>query len=249
MPDSKHLKKTVRNNADWCGLVCCSQMLQSRQADDFWVCTDGSLPFYPNVISLSPEAELEKFLSLKKKLDRTLRTAWGVKDSFACLDLGQEGFRLLFEAEWIWLPFEKELSLKPDGNLRVEVVRDEAGLLAWERAWAGLAKETDLPEALRLFRPSLLEAQSLTFLAGFEDLKIVCGAAGLLNGEVLGLSNIFALEQNSLSRRAALIKRMREIAPGIPLVDYENNRDLVEMCKLGFEKLGPLRVWEREGLD
>jgi hypothetical protein len=64
---------------------------------------------------------------------------------------------------------------------------------------------------------------------------------------VVGLSNLFARREDGQALRAGGIEAVLETFPGCVLVGYESRRDLAELQHLGFQTLGPLRVWVRKG--
>ncbi len=89
----------VRENAEWCDLVCRSYGLPATFGDRVWHTARRSPPFYPDAETLAPAATADELLA-------NIDTGPGcsVKDSFAVLDLTPHGFRVLFEAEWIHRP-------------------------------------------------------------------------------------------------------------------------------------------------
>ena len=96
----------VRENAEWCDLVCRSHGLPTTFGDRVWHTARRSPPFHPDAETLDPAATADELLA-------NIDTGPGcsVKDSFAVLDLTPHGFRLLFEAEWIHRP-----AAAPDGD-------------------------------------------------------------------------------------------------------------------------------------
>src|SRR4051812_27494257 len=55
-------------------------------------------PFYPNLVTLDSEVDVRSLLA---DLPRGAAQGWGLKDSFARLDLTSDGFVPAFEAIWI----------------------------------------------------------------------------------------------------------------------------------------------------
>ena len=167
--------------------------------------------------------------------------SWAVKDSFAALDLAPLGFAPLFEATWIGRP--PGAIRDPDPGLRWEVVRDEAGLAAWEAAWA--AGEEPLPA--RVFAPALLADPDIHFLAAYRAASLVAGGILNITGEgedrVVGLSNTFAAPGEDARARWLDVAAQAAIhTPGLPLVGYEHGDMLAWALDGGFAPLGPLRV-------
>ena len=134
------LHAAVINNARWCDAVCRSHGYPGEFTGRLWISARHALPFYPNAITLSPDVT-----AAEATAGQDPARPFGVKDSFARLDLGPQGLTPLFEAEWIVLP------ALPDGkDLSWDTVTDPGGLATWEAAWAGDGEVTGL------FRPSLL---------------------------------------------------------------------------------------------
>ena len=94
------LRAAVANNAAWCDAVCRSHGYPGEFAVRTWISRRHDLPFYPNAITLSPEAT-----AADTQAARAPDRAYSVKDSFARLDLAPAGLAPLFDADWIaWEP-------------------------------------------------------------------------------------------------------------------------------------------------
>jgi hypothetical protein len=191
--------------------------------------------FYPNVVTLTPEGAPRQ-LDLLSRLD--LPGRWGVKDSFATLDLAPLGFTELFSARWLHFAPEKPAPTSPSEARWVQV-RDRAALASWETAWSG-QPEGALPT---VFRPGLLEDAGTTFLAAYQGDSLVAGAIAYRAQGVVSLSNTFFKTAETGRLREELLGQLLAAFPGVPLVGYEHGDELAAWCALGFEPLGPLRVW------
>jgi hypothetical protein len=86
----------ARNNAEWCDLVCRSHGLPTAFSDWLWIAPKGSPPLYPDAVTLAPGVPVDAVLR-----EIELGPGCSVKDSFADLELGEEGFIELFEASWL----------------------------------------------------------------------------------------------------------------------------------------------------
>src|ERR1700753_2324725 len=99
------LTACVSNNTAWCDAVARAHGGETAFAPTHWSNTRQSPPFYPNLITLTPgdsEAQLATIRALAES--GALEEGWGVKDSFATLDLAPLGFEMLFAAQWLWRP-------------------------------------------------------------------------------------------------------------------------------------------------
>jgi hypothetical protein len=126
------------------------------------------------------------------------------------------------------------------------VVGGPDALARWEAAWAGLPSGQLVPESARIFRPSLLEAQGVAFLAGLRAGRITAVAAANLTGAVVGLSNVFTQEEDPAEVWAGAAALATALFPGRSLVGYERDEDLTAAQAAGFEPLAGLRVWVRD---
>jgi hypothetical protein len=90
------VRAAVRNNAQWCELVCRLHGLAADHSSSYWWTAEQPPPFYPSAVTLEPaltQPQLEEMLA---------RSAAGaVKDSYANLDLAALGYQILFSAQWI----------------------------------------------------------------------------------------------------------------------------------------------------
>jgi hypothetical protein len=162
-----------------------------------------------------------------------------VKDSFASLDLTAQGFRVLFEAEWIVRASTATRSTV--AGPRWEQVRDADGLAAWEQAW----RSDDGP--CGLFRAELLDNDDVAVLAARTEDSIVAGAVLNRGAEVVGLSNFFTEPRIASSSWAGCLALAEIVYPGRALVGYESGNQLDAARAWGFATAGPLRVWLHEG--
>jgi hypothetical protein len=218
--------------------VCSTHGITGRFDPDAWTSPRRTPPMYPDAITLGRDVPAETLLS---RIDRS--AGCSIKDSFASLDLVTDGFRVLFEAMWIYRP----PGPPPDpGEIHWERVERPEDMRAWS---ADHGDEST-------FLPALLDERSVTFLAG-RDLegRPLAGAIATEGDAAVGISNVFvkgatdasgaaaALAATYASATAAIVQRF----PGRPLVGYEAGAALIGAQAAGFQVIGPLRVWLREG--
>ncbi|SDI57850.1 hypothetical protein [Nonomuraea jiangxiensis] len=223
------INEAVRNNAEWCDLMCRTHGIPGTFTDLAWTNPTRTPPLYPDAVTLSPAASAADVLD---RIDPG--SGASVKDSFATLDL--PGFDVLFEATWIHHP-------APGGTPRPaatgdpiawEVVEDAATLREWEEAcFSGGVRD--------LFLPGLLGAASP--LCGRIEGDIVCGAMLNASGRVVGVSNVYASGCDIDAAWSGTVALAAELFPGRPLVGYESDPE--PATKQGFTPIGPLRIWLR----
>jgi hypothetical protein len=222
----------ARNNADWCATVWRSHGLVAETGPGLVACGRRTPQFYPNLVTVDRNADAAAQADFIAALCAAAPGVdVGVKDSFARLDLVDQGFELLFDARWVFRPAMQDAA--DPGPLRWRPVETAADLAAWEAAW-----NADAP-APGVFRPELLSEPAVAVLAGFDtEGRIRAGGVASQAAGVLGLSNIFGSRWGCLQAAASLW-------PDLDMVGYETGDDLKAMEYYGFAALGPLRVWTR----
>jgi hypothetical protein len=232
------------NNAVWCNAVCRAHGHATSLGPDLWINLSPAPPFYSNAVTTSPAFTAAQLSGIRALFDARLPARWSVKDSFCALDLAPLDFEILFEAEWLRLPPDAPLPAPAD---LWEPITTEGELDAWEAAWRGDAANTAARTAPHIFRPSLLGDAAIVFLALHADDRIVGVAVANRSDDgrepVCGISNLFFPDPSAEHHRAGALAAARAAFPGLPLVGYERGPDLAAVQALGFESLGPLRVW------
>ena len=232
--------RAARNNAEWCDAVFCAHGNPGEFHDDIWLNRKPVPRFYSNAGTLA-EPSPRQLALIDELIAARLPSGWTVKDSFSMLDLESRGFRLLFDAEWIYLPVSRMKDIaSARRSARWEIVRNDLALAEWESAWSRSAGDTSND---RIFLPSLLENKDVAMVAGFRESHIVAGAIANRSDDVVGWSNFFAPASETLDQARASLAMIAEIFPGLPIVGYQRGDDLRNAHALGFESLGPLRVW------
>ncbi|MFF0423396.1 hypothetical protein ACFYUJ_03150 [Streptomyces sp. NPDC004520] len=228
--DDEVLGDAVRNNADWCQTMCRAHGLTGTFGPRAWTSSVRTPLYYPEAVTLTEDAAAKDVLD---GIDRTI--PWtSVKDSYARLDLEPEGFRLLFEAQWIARPAGLPA---PAATGDWRPVRSPEELDAWALAWSG----GDAGDAM-LFRPELLADPATTVLAGHgDDGRLLGGAVLTTSPRVTGVSNLFATPGTDPSLAWAGV--LASAPADRPVVGYESGDDLPPALAAGFGTIGPLRVW------
>lgn len=231
------------NNAVWCDTVGRAHGWPGQFQPAIWINRHGSLPYYPNAVTLTGETDLPiQYQQLQELGAGELPPGWAVKDSFCTLDLKSLGFRILFEATWIYrapggIP-------KIPAPLHWQSVRTPAELATWEAAWRSASG--DDPTRPRLFPPTLLADPQVVFLAVYQEGRIGAGAILNRTGTVVGLSNLFCAEGEVVEWWANCVVAAATLFPGLALVGYEHGQDLANAQAVGFGGIGPLRIWVQQ---
>ena len=231
----------ARNNALWCDAVGRAHGAPGTFQEALWLHPADMPPYYPHAVTLTPGGAAEQLASIAQLA--AARATFGVKDSFAALDLRPLGCAVLFAATWLTRPAGAPPPAMTGDHWAV--VEDAAALAGWEAAWAGLPAEQTIPDAGRVFPPLLLAETGVRFLAGWRDGSIFAVAVANATGPVVGLSNVYSLVGDTAACWAGAVALAGRLFPGRPLVGYERGDDLIAAQRVGFRPLGELRVWAR----
>jgi hypothetical protein len=223
-PVDPRISLAARNNAEWCDAVTRSWGECGTFGPELWINSGAAPTFYPNAVTLVPMDWVPTAIA-------EAADGFAVKDSFALLDLAPLNYTPLFEAMWIWRD-PAPAPRSDDATWRV--VRDAASLSKWHEAWGGTEPTP--------FRPALLEEPDHAFVAAEVAGRIVVGCVASRSASVVGISNLFGPSDLA----AGCLAAVQDFAPGLPVVGYEADSALAKMKSLGFQALGPLRVWVRE---
>ncbi|MFF7408129.1 hypothetical protein [Streptomyces lydicus] len=231
MPKQLIVAAAARNNAEWCAAMCRSHGLEGQFGPEAWTAPARTPLYYPDAVTLAPGTDPT---ALAARLNTTAPGAT-VKDSFADLDLTGAGFHVLFEAQWIHRPAGAP-AVAP--GLAWDVAGDPEALRTWALAWDDGNGNADL------FRPELLDDPDTFVLAGRSTLgRVVAGAVASRSDQVIGISNVFALDGGPEAAWPAVLEAVHQLFPALPVVGYEHGDDLAAAVGHGFDAVGPLRIW------
>jgi len=230
-PKEVLVRAAARNNAEWCATMCRSQGVTGEFGAQAWVAPARTPLYYPDAVTLVPCADRAELVA---RID-TAAAGASVKDSFADLDLIEAGFRVLFEAQWIYRPASASTT---SSDPAWTVVDTPDTLRAWALAWDNGDGNADL------FRPALLDDPATFVLAGQSaDGRLVAGAVASRSDQVVGISNVFALDGGTDAAWPVVLDAANELFPTLPVVGYQQGDGLAAAVRHGFEPVGPLRVW------
>ena len=214
------LKAAIQANAVWCDAVCVAHGLKTRWGSDFWVCEDRPPVYYPDLITLSPEAD--PMIAGK--------AATSIKDSYDRLSLRKPYFKL-FSAHW-YMAHPTGLIGNDGKRLEVRKVRTVPELEAWSKSWGGQ------PEGDDIFPQRLLTDPRIRFLAVGGSGLAAC-LAETQYGQIWSISNLYGPREDLTH----CFRHMAEEMPGIPITGYGDEEETEMLQELGFLRLTPLSVW------
>lgn len=226
------------NNAAWCDLVCRLHGIEGQLLDEAWTSPQRTPPLFPDAVTLQPDSPVGDLL---EQIDTG--AGCSVKDSFASLDLTGEGFRMLFEAEWIVRHGTARPSVAPAVN-GWEVVDDPHHFAAWERAWRGDGPDGDA--AAGVLKAELLADPAVDVVCRRDGDDVVAGAVLHRTNGVVGVSNLFTVGVAVQPAWLGCLALVEAQHPGATVVGYESGEQLEAAFASGFDGAGSLVVWMRD---
>jgi hypothetical protein len=230
------VRAAVRNNAEWCDLMCGLHGIGSWFRGDIWAAERPSPPPYPDAMTLEPTASVESVLA-EIDIDTP---GCSIKDSFALLDLSPAGFRVLFDAHWLYRPAEPPPETEAVDPRWIRIRHADA-LSGGEKSWSG----GDQP--IGLFPGALLREQAVAVLGTSSRDRIDAGAIANCSDSLVGVSNLFTRDGDLDKAWPACLVAVTEHFPGLPVVAHEHGSALAAAFRHGFEATGALRVWVKDG--
>jgi len=227
------------NNALWCDTMYRLHHRPGQLQEACWITRHAPLPFYPNVVTLTPGIAPARYSAIINALCIAgLTGEWGVKDSFAQLDLHALQFRILFEGTWFWRAPARVAQDGALAALRWTTLTRDAELAAWERAWRAASPGPDL----RLFQPALLAEPHIAVIASYQGAQIVAGAIACRSAGAVGCSNMFVPAHAARHFQQGCLAAVMAAFPDVPLVGYSSGPAEV-VRQLACEPIGRMRVW------
>ncbi|HTQ14853.1 MAG TPA: hypothetical protein VMH86_13345 [Rhizomicrobium sp.] len=226
------LGAAVLNNALWCDVVVRANRGLTQFDRRLWRALQAAPRFYPDAITLCARDSAARVEALRALGEGRGGMMWSAKDSFADLDLSSLGMHVLFEAQWICRPSRVGVAQPRDDRLMWRAVEDETALAQWRR---GFAQADAAPD---VFDAALIGQPGIRFVGAWHGRDCLAGAVFNRHAGVCGVSNVFTPDEACRARIVELACRFAEDAP---LAGYET--DPAPWRALGFETLGPLRIW------
>lgn len=224
------LQLAITDNVHWCSAIC-----NARGADDDltvspWINLKTYPRYYPNIITRGPgeQAQVCKAIELLRSL--CIPKGWGIKDSFADLELEDLGFETVIYGSWFGgIPNAPQ---KPPEHWKKAQSINE--LRSWKAAWGEESDVHTLPDAL-------LNDSRIEFWFRFENNVLEAGFICFRTEFSVGLSNWFSPQNQSIFDMGALDVVSANF-PGVPIVFWSTSDSNVQPPDT-IERLAPLKVW------
>lgn len=231
-------QQAIFNNIGLSEAIFSSRRIKFEQTDFICYSSEKTPPLYSNLVTISKDWKPDDiFRSIDNRCEQEKWDRWSVKDSFGVLDLSEYGFTKLFDAQWIYLGAEKFRPRAADVNLRYEIVNAEDVLARWRIAW-----DSDEQLGKEIFDRKLLDDPKVYFVAGFDGKQILSGCLVNRTGNVLGISNFFAPDED-IAYWSGAIGFIFGSIERLNVVGYERKALASKLRMLGFETAGDLTVW------
>jgi hypothetical protein len=235
---SDAVARCVRNSLHWYEAIFRTHGLHGEIVDGLWMTHGEPPPYYSRAMTLAA-SPIEPHLAVLRDLRSELPARWSIKDSFAALDLAPLGFEPLFDADWISRdPLPLARSERDDVAWRR--VTSTAELDGWETTWRDNGSPTDR----RVFQPALLADPTVALFAAYAGDVLIAGCAANRSADAVGFSNFFVADGDDEDLAAGALAAVSAFGDGVPVVGYEWGDALERAQRLGFDVVGPLRVWE-----
>jgi hypothetical protein len=234
------------NNALWYDALFRAHGVPGNMLGSVWLSRRVPPPFHSNLVVVSGQvSESEVLGHIRSLMKEPLPPHWTVKDSFCNLDLAPLGFDVMFEASWIGLESGKPAARGVLPGTRWTRVSSPAEAAEWEAAWRGHSNNQDARTGPPQFPAALFVDPEFAFFAGRQGRTVIAGGIAHRTGSVVGLSNVFVHAGDPADAWAGLLRCTGNAFPGLPVVGYERGDELESAIAVGFEPIGPLKVWQR----
>lgn len=225
------LQLAVDDNVAWCSAVCDAHQSDQRMSANVWLNLHPSPPFYPNIITRRPGSQSAVLAAIAQIRARDPSLRFGIKDSFADLQLDESGFRQAINGSWYGGRPVKRQAAEMKGW---EPISCEDDLKWWETHWGGT-------HTRRIFPAKLLADKRIKFWRQKHmDADDVSGFISFYSEASVGLSNWFA-PNGGEELPDGTLEAVATVFPDVPVVLWSSS-DLT-CSNTGLERLAPLRVW------
>jgi hypothetical protein len=221
---SPALRAAVDASLSWYDALCALHDVPCGIQDDVWRAYRPPPPLHSAAKTVEPTARPDQALA-------AITGQGGIADSFGAFDLSGEGYRLLFEAQWI------HRSAPPAGPRRLP-----AGWMSISTA-SELAAWTSRHDTQAVLLPALLQRSGFRVIGKGVEGGYGAGAVLHLCAGVVDISNVWTIAGGL--DWTEIVNAAAAVFPGRALVGYEYGADLDDATAAGFVPVGPQRVWVR----
>jgi len=219
--------RAIENNVALCQCIADIHKVPTILNSEVWMATRSMPPYYPNLITISPNADVDDCID---NLRQRLQPGWGVKDSFACLDLSANGFVIAVKGHWFVAPTEDILVENKFSQYRILTVQCRDEFNRWISAWDSVMDG-------KIFLPEILKIRNLKFV-------LVENEGDIIGGVLLNKSNSDVGMSNWFGKLLSVVEMIsRNFGAKQQLVGYANESEIDQLGSIGFKINQEMRVW------
>jgi len=227
------IARMVANNAAWIDMALTALGIGGEFTSVLWHNTNDMPPVFPNADILGG-TEAQQLAAIEELVQARARRVVAVKDAWARLDLTPMGFEVLFEAQWLYR--DPQLLPPSASDLQVERVTSAEGL----RDFALACNGPDI--SVEVYSPALLNNPDVVWLVGKQNDNLVAGVTSVRAQGLNGINNLFGATE---AQQTQMLRAAVNAFPDLPACGYEGAESIPPYIPLGFQTVGPLKVWLR----
>ncbi len=211
--------------------------LRSAADADAWRALDPPPHIYFSAITLRPEAPAEAVAD----------AAGAVCDTWQSIDLAQSGFRDWRHEPWFLCPASEPSEHTSPSELEVVRVATAQEVEELEAVSVrGFGNEDDTIKPGTIHPPAILDEPRMVLWLGRVEGKAVGAAMSYRTDEAVGIFGVATIA--SMRRRGygtALTRAAMLVDSGLPAILAPSPEGERVYRRLGFERVGELRIWSR----
>ncbi len=217
----------IQNNVALCQCVADAHSIPTMLENGVWMAPYQMPPYYPNLITTESNTDVKGYINyLRHRLD----PGWGLKDSYARLQLGSNNFRLAISGYWFGASAYAIPKKAPSQTGQATVVQCERDFQRWIVAWDSVMGRS-------IFPSELWQDENLQFVLAENEEQIVGGLLLNKSSNGIGMSNWFG-DLNAVIWAIAETLNLDNW-----IVGYTDSEECIQLSSFGFEKWQSINVW------
>jgi ribosomal protein S18 acetylase RimI-like enzyme len=213
--------------------------IRSERDADAWRALDRPPLIYLAGITLRPGAGPETVSGVPGS----------ICDAWQTLDLAADGFRVWRTEPWFYRPPGDLPALPPLPELELVAVSTPDDVYEFEAVSVrGFGSEDDLVEPGTYHPPTILADRAMKMFIGRVEGRAVAAGMGYVTEHAVG---VFGVATVASARRrgygAALTRAAMLTETGLPAILAPSKQGERLYARLGFERVGELSIWVRDG--
>jgi len=221
------IQSAIENNVALCQRVADAHNISTISENGVWMTPHRMPPYYPNLITTESNSDVTDHIEY---LHQRLDSGWGLKDSYARLQLGSNDCRLAITGNWFSASAYAIRKKAPSELSRVTTVQCERDFHRWICAW-------DSAMDGKIFPSHLWQDENLQFVLAESEAQIIGGLLLNRSSRGIGMSNWFG-------DLISVVWTMTEtVNSDQRIVGYTDSEEIEQLSSFGFEKWQAMKVW------